>query len=274
MKTRYALFIVIFAVSILIGIQAVELADANPFGLAKQINAPSDAKPPIVSIDSPQNETCYSDTFNISFSVKAPQYFSRSVIVDVFYTIDNETVTVPHELWTLTQGPGISQYSTSIIAPSLPAGNHSLKIRAQGGSYDFYNFFLIDGYSQIYFVIRRAPSFELLTDQSTNITFSSFPLNFTVDQPTSWLGYSLDDLANVTIGGNSTLTRLSAGNHSLVVYGNNTFGDMAKSETINFTAKEPETSLALTVIAPVAIAIIISSGLLVYLRRKRIHEAK
>ncbi len=117
--------------SILIGIQEVEVVNANPFGLAKQINAPSDAKPPIVSIDSPQNDTNYSDTFNISFSVKAPQYFSRSVIVDVFYTMDNETVTIPHELWTLTQGPGISQYSTSIIAPSLPAGNHSLKIRAQ-----------------------------------------------------------------------------------------------------------------------------------------------
>ena len=274
MKRGYAFFTAVFAVSILFGIQEVEVVNANPFGLAKQINVPSDAKPPIVSIESPQNDTNYSDTFNISFSVKAPQYYSRSVIVDVFYTIDNETVTVPHELWTLTQGPGISQYSTSIIPPSLLAGNHSLKIRAQGGSYDFYNFFLIDGYSQVYFVIRGAPSFELLTDQSANITFSSFPLNFTVDQPTSWLGYSLDNSANVTIDGNTTLTGLSDGNHSLIVYGNNTFGDMAKSETINFTAKEPETSLALTVIASVIIAVTISLGLLIYFRRKIIHEAK
>ena len=167
MKRRYALFPVILAVSLLIGIQAVEVVDANPFGLAKQINTPSDAEPPIVSINSPQNYTNYSGTFNISFSVKVPQYYSKSAIVDIYYTIDNETDAIPHQYWTLMQGPGISQYSTSIIAPTLPAGNHSLKIRAQGGSYDFYNFFLIDGYSQVYFVTTNNPS--------TNPTSNSNP---------------------------------------------------------------------------------------------------
>ena len=61
----------------------VVVVDANPFGFAKQINTPSDAKPPVVSINSPQNDTNYSGTFNISFSVKVPQYYSFSVIVDV-----------------------------------------------------------------------------------------------------------------------------------------------------------------------------------------------
>jgi hypothetical protein len=158
----------------------VEVVDANPFGLAKQINAPSDAKPPIVSINSPQNDTNYSDTFNISFSVAAPKYFSSTVIVDVFYTIDNETVTIPHELWTLTQGPGISQYNTSIIAPSLPAGNHSLKIRAQGGSYDFNNFFLIDGYSQVYFTTSDNSITSITPNPSvTSGTGSDYLLNQT-----------------------------------------------------------------------------------------------
>lgn len=58
-------------------------------------------------------------------------------------------------------------------------------------------------------------------------------------------------------------------NHSLVVFGNNTFGDMAKSATVNFTIKEPEISLAVTVIVPIVIAIIISLGLLVYFRRRK-----
>ena len=100
------------------------------------------------------------------------------------------------------------------------------------------------------------------------------PLNFTVDQPTSWLGYSLDNLANVTIGGNTTLTGLSVGNHSLVVYGNNTFGDMAKSETIHFIAKEPETSLALTVIVPIVIAIIIKFSFTILLYKKKEENMK
>jgi hypothetical protein len=143
------ILVILLAIAIsTIGFDAV---DANPFGLAKQINPPPDAKPPIVSIQSPGNNTSYSGKFNISFSVEEPQYFSSTAIANVWYTIDNTTISIPYEHWTLTQGPGVSQYSTSIIAPTLPPGNHSLKIRAQGGSYDFHNFFLIDGYSQVYF---------------------------------------------------------------------------------------------------------------------------
>jgi hypothetical protein len=143
----------VILVALAISTIGVDVVDANPFGLAKQINTPSDAKPPIISIPSPENNTIYSGSFNISFSVKEPQYFSSTVIANVWYTIDNTTVSIPYEHWTLTQGPGVSQYSTSVIAPTLPAGNHSLKIRAQGGSYDFHNFFLIDGYSQVYFTV-------------------------------------------------------------------------------------------------------------------------
>jgi hypothetical protein len=145
--------ILVILLALAISTIGVDVVDANPFGLAKQINTPSDAKPPIVSINSPQNDTNYSGMFNISFSVKVPQYYSKSAIVDIYYTINNETVAIPHQYWTLMQGPSICQYSTSITAPTLPAGNHSLKIRAQGGSYDFYNFFLIDGYSQVYFTV-------------------------------------------------------------------------------------------------------------------------
>ena len=164
------ILVILLAIAIsTIGFDAV---DANPFGLAKQINPPPDAKPPIVSIQSPRNNTSYSGTFNISFSVEEPQYFSSTAIANVWYTIDNTTISIPYEHWTLTQGPGASQYSTSIIAPTLPAGNHSLKIRAQGGSYDFYNFFLIDGYSQVYFTV------------SDNNTQTNYPNQTTTQDPT------------------------------------------------------------------------------------------
>jgi hypothetical protein len=155
MKRRIAIFAAILVILMLVGTEVVGVASANPFGLAKQMDAPSDAKPPIISIVSPENNTIYSGSFNISFSVQEPQYFSRTAITNAWYTIDNQTVSIPppYPQWILTQGPGASQYCTSIIAPTLSAGNHSLKIRAQGGSYDFYNFFLIDGYSQVYFTV-------------------------------------------------------------------------------------------------------------------------
>jgi hypothetical protein len=180
MKRRQVIFAVLLTISVLVGTQLIGEASANPFGLAKQIDAPSDAKPPIISISSPQNSTDYSGTLNISFSVKQPQYFKSTVIANIGYTIDNTTVSIPYEHWTLTQGPGISQYSTSITAPALPAGNHSLKIRAQGGSYDFNNFFLIDGYSQVYFTTSDNSITSITPNPSvTTGTGSDYLLNQT-----------------------------------------------------------------------------------------------
>jgi hypothetical protein len=257
---------VIVLLSLLIVSHAISLGSANPWTFSKQINPPSDAIPPIISITSPQNNNSYSGTFNISFTIKPARYSGFTPdIIDISYSIDNESVTVPHYVGYLP-----SQFNFSFVAPILTGGNHTLIVKSTGIEFQLYgSYFFMEGLSQVYFVTHEAPSIELLTDQSGNMTFSSFPLNFTVDQPTSWLGYSLDNLANVTVGGNATLTGLNAGNHSLLIFGNNTFGDMAKSVTINFTAKEPETSLALTVIAPVIFASIISLGLLVYFGRRK-----
>jgi len=272
MKRRITVFTLVLAVSMLIGIQTGEVVDANPWAFSTQIDPPSSATPPIISIHSPKNNASYSGKYNISVSVKGTQYDDYfSDIYHVTFSIDNESVTIPHGAGVL----GLPQYDTSFIGPNLTGGNHSLVVKATGILFKpMQVFFLVNSTSQVNFVMRVAPAIKILADQSANITFSSFPLNFTVDQPTSWLGYSLDNLANVTIDGNTTLTGLSDGNHSLIVYGNNTFGDMAKSETINFTFKEPETSLAPTVIASVIIAVTISLGLLIYFRRKIIHEAK
>jgi Bacterial Ig domain len=173
---RIVILAVLLTISILVGTVVIGVADANPFGLDRQMDAPSDAKPPIISILSPENNTSYSGSFNISFSVKEPQYFSSTVIANVWYTIDNTTVSIPYEHWTLTQGPGVSQYSTSIIAPTLPEGNHSLKIRAQGGSYDFYNFFLIDGYSQVYFTVSENSTNQSSHTPQPTTSKSSTPL--------------------------------------------------------------------------------------------------
>ena len=70
-----------------------------------------------------------------------------------------------------------------------------------------------------------------------NNTYSLIPvhLNFMVNKSTSWIGYSLDGQANVTITGNTTITGLSEGLHSLVVYATDTDGNTGASETIYFT---------------------------------------
>jgi undecaprenyl-diphosphatase len=77
---------------------------------------------------------------------------------------------------------------------------------------------------------------SILSPKNTTYTVSEIPLTFTVNAPFSWAGYSLDGQANATTVGNTTLTKLSQGLHSVVVYVNGTTaGEMVSSQTVYFT---------------------------------------
>jgi hypothetical protein len=80
--------------------------------------------------------------------------------------------------------------------------------------------------------------------EADNVTYSeSYPLNFTVNKPTQWIGYSLDEKANVTVSGNMTLHRLPSGLHNLTIYAIDDYGVEGASNTVHFTVKEPFPSL-------------------------------
>ncbi len=66
---------------------------------------------------------------------------------------------------------------------------------------------------------------------STNL----IPLTFTTNQPTSWIGYSLDAQTNVTITGNTTLSGLLDGVHNVTVYANDATGTTSHSAITRFT---------------------------------------
>jgi parallel beta-helix repeat protein len=81
------------------------------------------------------------------------------------------------------------------------------------------------------------PTITILSPQSKTYYTTSVPLTFTVNEPTSWCGYSLDGQANVTLPGcvNITLTGLSYTTHNIIVYANDTLGNMGFSEKRYFT---------------------------------------
>jgi hypothetical protein len=49
------------------------------------------------------------------------------------------------------------------------------------------------------------------------------------------MGYSLDDQSNITIAQNTTLTGLLDGTHRIIIYANDTFGNMGASEMVYFS---------------------------------------
>jgi hypothetical protein len=117
-----------------------------------------------------------------------------------------------------------------------------------------------------------APKLSNISVQSQTYNQTELPLNVTVNEPTSWMGYSIDNMANVTLGGNTTLTP-SAGPHRIIIYANDTTGNMAKSDTINFTIQtNPAPEITLNAISAVGI-IAVAAFLIIYFYRRHSHTA-
>lgn len=68
-----------------------------------------------------------------------------------------------------------------------------------------------------------------------NQTYSNVSLTFTVNRGTAWVGYSLDNKANITVNGETKLLNLTQGGHTVVLYGNDSFGNMGSSSRVFFS---------------------------------------
>jgi len=62
---------------------------------------------------------------------------------------------------------------------------------------------------------------------------TSVELIYTVNEPTKWVGYSLDGSGNITISGNITLEKLKNGPHNVTVFAEDLSGNKGSS-TVNF----------------------------------------
>jgi influenza virus NS1A-binding protein len=77
------------------------------------------------------------------------------------------------------------------------------------------------------------PMIQITSPQ--NQTYNEVSLNFTVNRGTEWMGYSLDNQANVTINGEVGFLNLSQGAHNILLYANDSFGNMGSSNRVFFS---------------------------------------
>lgn len=86
-----------------------------------------------------------------------------------------------------------------------------------------------------------APS--IFIDSPINETYETADiwLNVSLNETASWLAYSLGNPENVTMQNNSILLSFTEGTHHLIVYANDTFGNMASTD-VYFTIDIPKTS--------------------------------
>ncbi|MGB9854631.1 MAG: NosD domain-containing protein [Candidatus Bathyarchaeales archaeon] len=124
------------------------------------------------------------------------------------------------------------------------------------------------------------PTVSIISPENKTYTVNNVSLTFTVSELVSWIGYSLDGQANVTITGNTTLVGLSNGSHTLVVYARDFAGNTGASEKIYFTIVIMEavsestpqitsfpTAEVMIAIGVIAISIAIILGVVIYKRK-------
>jgi N-acetylneuraminic acid mutarotase len=79
------------------------------------------------------------------------------------------------------------------------------------------------------------PDLRVLSPENVTYNSDSVELALSVNRPTTWIGYSLDGRANVTVKGDEVLSGLFDGQHCLIVYVNDTFGNLVSSGAIYFS---------------------------------------
>ena len=109
---------------------------------------------------------------------------------------------------------------------------------------------------------------------------TTLPLVFNVSEPFAWLAYSLDGAAALIIAGNTTLSGVSEGVHTLVVQAQDLGGSIGESTSVKFKVETqtegqqigsesstfPTTGVAITIIASAAV---VSFGLVAYFLKRR-----
>jgi hypothetical protein len=219
---------------------------------------------------SPLNSTTYySSKLTLNATLSAFE-MDNSINVDrkAWYSLDGqERLPIPLVNKGITSNNGNALPHSIVLGvtalPTLSDGIHNVTVY---GEFDFPTKTMKNSYT-ITFTIDTTPI--IISDLVKNKTYntSDIPLSFNVDGKYSWLGYSIDNLANVTIAGNTTLTGLSDGYHSLVVYANDTSGNMGASETIYFNVELPFPTTLVAAIGASLAAVAVC--LLIYFKKRK-----
>jgi parallel beta-helix repeat protein len=129
-------------------------------------------------------------------------------------------------------------------------------------------------------IFTSPPIVNLLSPQNKTYGTGKIEITFTVTQPAIWYAYSLDGQANVTVAGNTTLTGIPVGVHSIVIIAVNRDGYLGESEAANFTvapqteasrlgAKQSLLSLPVTfAISSITVAVVVCAVLVLQLRKR------
>jgi len=271
---------------------AVAVTQSNFLAKANFVFPPSN---PVITMKSPTNTTYNTNKLYlvVSFETYKTGYWGapeEEALRQFTYTLDGKQ---PQLIRITNSSIGINPgtfvfFEGFAYLPELSEGLHTLNVRAVLDYSDlniphnnFPNWqehykFHTESNSTVFFRIDTFPQhISILMTENSTYNPTEVPLQFFIDEPASWMGYSLDGQENVTVAGNTTLAGLPVGVHNVTVYAWDAAGNVGFSETINFTITEPVTEpepepfpIILVASASVASMTVIGIVLLVYFKKR------
>jgi hypothetical protein len=226
-----------------------------------------------LTLENPQNTTYNVNTVTLKFSAEFVSFsssFNFSYALDAQEQKPIENITIISESG-IPINPGIYRKTLngSCILSNLSEGWHNITVYQTGYKEKIFAFanakFMID---------TNPPIVSVLSLENKTYATSNVPLNFTVSEQTAWVGYSLDEQANITMTENTTLTGLLEGPHCLVIYAEDTAGNTGGSETIDFSLQKKTEAFPTTwnALAIATIAITGAAFMIYFVKFKKAKE--
>ena len=195
--------------------------------------------PPKLTLLSPENKTYASNNVSLILSVNRPTNWIRVSL----------------------NGKENMTLSEDNVLSGLSEGEHKLIIYIND---TFGNEIASDNI--LFSIDTKPPIISVLSPENKSYGELDIQSTIIINEPVSWIGYSLDGQETTTIKGNVTLAVLSEGDHNIIFYATDLVGNNGNTETIYFNiAQFP----ILIVIMLVLIIIIIIMAIYLFLNRKK-----
>jgi len=258
MKSILAFLILVFTISSILGV-----AVANP--------NPVTGYPPAIMIATPisSDAGCYpNSTIPVNILVT-----SLSVI-NISYSLDGLSNITLTNLKNETENLGIGATTT---LHNLAEGNHTLRLYSldsDGKTMSSERIFTVDS-SYV------TPSLALISPKNKTYRTSEIPLTFSINAEYRNVHYSLDGTKNIFISGNSTITNLSDGKHTILMFADfsdkyHNWSPTGQGTSFNIDTKTPENNLLslnqtneIIIVSAVAVIVGLSLGFLIYRRHRK-----
>jgi parallel beta-helix repeat protein len=209
-----------------------------------------------------------------SYNIIRGNHFTNNQIQVYDVSWENYSITASKNTWDVGYPVGGNYWSDYTGVDGMSGKNQNETGSDELGDTPY----IIDEYNQDNYPLMpygSPPAVFIDSPENKTYTVTSVSLKFTVSETTSWIKYSLDDQANVTVTGDVTLSDLAYGEHSITLYAEDTDGKTGTSETVYFTIAEgaepppPDVSLIALIVAVIAAAVIIGVILFFFMKAEK-----